>query len=503
MTFRFYPLRRFWLGVALSAVLWAMPVAAENRTAGRAGAERATANLAAEIDQILGESEAAFWGAYVQDLASGQVLYQRHADHPFLPASNQKILTTSTALDALGADHRFETTLYFSGEADGSVLSGDLVLSGSGDPTFGSSEMRASALHGGADPLRAWAERLAAMGVTAIRGRLIGDDDVFDNRPYAEGWDVDYVTSQSSRLLGVSTGGLAYRDNLVRVQIRAGRPGQAPRVAAYPEGVLTIRNRATTSRRRRGRSLDIERAIGTERITLTGSVPQGYRGTVLVPATDPTRMALRSFRQALAEAGINVSALEVVDVDDLSEAPETDEAQPLFVHLSPPLAEILAVVNKESNNFYADQLFRTYGYGGSADGSENRIKALLERAGADGGAVSIRDGSGLSRKDLITPRAMVQLLAYMAEREDAGVFLSSLPAGGEAGTTLRYRLKGVPVRAKTGSLEFARALSGYATTADGREVAFALFANNYSGPSYRVTQTMDRIVRAIAAAQVG
>lgn len=450
--------------------------------------------LQQRIDQIIqdGNAASAFWGIHVQTVGSGEVLYSRNAERPFLPASNQKIFTTAAALSAFGPDHRYRTTLSFDGAVDGSVMKGDLILKGSGDPTFGSSEM------GGPDPLRRWARELAQMGVTAIRGRLIGDDDVFDDRFYAEGWDVDYVTSQSSRMLGVSIGGLAYGDNLARVQIRAGHPGETPSVRSFPRGAIEIHNDATTRARRRGRGLEIVRSVSTDGVTLIGSVPRGYAGTIFVPVSNPTLYALRSFKGTLQDAGIDVSGLDVVDIDDLRKSLSRDEARPLFVHYSPPLAQIARLTNKESNNFYADQIFRTFSASGTANASENRIKRLLEQAGASTDGISIRDGSGLSRKDLVTPRAMVALLDYMAESDLREVFLASLAEGGEPNSTLRYRLKGVPVRAKTGSIEFARALSGYVELGDGRMAAFALFANNYVTPSYQVTQALDRIVRVMA-----
>ncbi len=457
------------------------------------------APLTDEIDAIIRQSstESAFWGAYVKDLTTGEVLYRRNAEHPFMPASNMKLFTSATALATLGPDHRYETKLLFDGTVRGTTLRGDLIIEGSGDPTFGSIEVR------GPDPLKQWAQRLARMGVTAIEGRLIGDDDTFDNRSYSEGWDIDYVTSQASRLLGVSISGLSYNDNLIRIRIRSGAPGEPPTVTTTPPGYLTIRNWATTQSRRRGRALDIRRTLGHERVTITGSVPSYYAATFFTPVVNPTLFTLHSFKHFLREAGINVEDLKVADIDSFENEPDVEDARLLFVHLSPPLAEILPILNKESNNFYADQVFRSFGWGGSAEGAANRVEALLERAGANVEAISIHDGSGLSRKDYVTPRATVLLLAYMYDHPASEAFLRSLPEGGERESTLQYRMSGVPVRAKTGSLAFARALSGYVTTADGHEVAFSLYANNYVAPSYRILQTFDRIVRTIASTRVG
>ncbi len=453
------------------------------------------AALADRIDAVLNTEEArsGFWGVYVQDLESGDVLYQHNPDKPLIPASNQKLLTTAAALDALGRDYRYQTGLYFDGTVEGTVLRGDLILRGSGDPTLSSTEIR------GEDPLQAWAEELAALGITRIEGRLLGDDSVFDDKPYAEGWDIDYLTSQSSRMLGVSAGGLAYRDNVIALQIRSTQAGARAEINTLPEGYLDLRNQTTTSARRRGFTTTIERVLGTETVRIRGSVPRSYRGTVEIPVTDPTAFTLYSFEHHLREAGIETD-LTRHHADDLDERPRYDRARLLFVHLSPTLAEILPVINKQSNNFYAEQVFRSISPQGSADGSERRIKALFTRAGAGTTGLSIRDGSGLSRKDFVTAEALGKLLAYMYEHEEREAFIASLARGGEPQTTLHYRLRDVPVRAKTGSLQYVRSLSGYATTGSGRPVAFVVIVNNYTAPSYRIMRTIDEIVLSLTAA---
>lgn len=434
-------------------------------------------------------SGAASWGIYVKNLQTGEVLYNRNAEKAFMPASNQKLLTTAAALDALGAGYRYQTKLYFTGKVDGSVLKGDLIIVGSGDPTLGSVEIA------GQDALRQWAQSLKGIGVTEIQGRIIGDDDVFDDRPYAEGWDIDYITNQSSRSLGVSAGGLSYRDNVIDVQFTSGSVGSPPEVRTTIADYLKIRNEATTSNRRRGWALDIRRGFD-DVITLTGSLPRSYQSTISMPVSNPTTYALHSFQQHLRTAGIEVNG-ELTDIDQLPEPPDYDKARLLFIHFSPPLAQIISILNKESNNFYAEQVFRTVAYGGSAAGGERRVKDLLARAGVSDPAISIRDGSGLSRKDLVTPHAMVELLHYMARHPQRDTFINSLALGGERRSTLSGRLGGLPVHAKTGSLEFVRSLSGYTRDANGHLIAFAVFANHFTGPSYQVTQTIDQIVRTV------
>src|SRR5688572_1643020 len=157
------------------------------------------ARIGAAVDAILAEPDLppAHWGIYVRDLTDDRTVYAHDGDRLFLPASNLKLLTTAIALDRLGPAHRLATRLYFGGETlpDG-TLRGDLVIRGAGDPTFGS---RAS----GDDPFEAWATALHDAGVRRIEGRLVGDDDVVEETPWAEGWDVAHVaTEQYAQAVG-------------------------------------------------------------------------------------------------------------------------------------------------------------------------------------------------------------------------------------------------------------------------------------------------------------
>jgi D-alanyl-D-alanine carboxypeptidase/D-alanyl-D-alanine-endopeptidase (penicillin-binding protein 4) len=449
-------------------------------------------SLSSRIDSLLqrGEVDRAFWGVAVYDVDAERMIYSQNTEQGFLPASTQKIVTSAAALDIFGSTHRYKTTLHYNGSAKGSVMRGDLILDGSGDPTFGSNQVH------GEDPFKAWARDLADMGVERIEGRLIGDDNAFDDQPYSEGWTVEYITKQKGRHMGNSAGGLVYRDNVVPIDVQATRPGAAPSVKVQPENVVSVKNQAMTSSRWRGNTLQVTRTFSTNELVLTGSVARSYSGTLAVPVSNPTTFALHSFERRLQEAGIETD-LELIDIDDLETKPK--RGSPLFVDFSRPLAEIAAVMNKESNNFYAEQVFRSYGWGGTAKGAARRTKSFLQKAGINTRQLLLYDGSGLSRKDLMTPKAMVKLLSHMTEHDEREAFLSSLPQGGERSTTLEYRLSETDVRAKTGSLEFVRALTGYTKRANGNRVAFAIIANNYTGPSYQISRTIDDIVRAVTS----
>ena len=455
-----------------------------------AQSQEADPQLAAEIDGLLDahtDRHPAFWGVHVVDVESGSVLYSHQGDHRFIPASTQKLLTTSAALDRLGSSYRYETELHFNGTTESGVMRGDLTLRGSGDPTFGSTEIRQR------DPLQQWAEQLAEQGVERIEGRLIGDARRFDGVAYPEGWDIGYVTRQASRYIGTASSALSYSDNVVSVRIQASQPGQPPELRVYPNDAITLNNEATTSSRWRGNALQLDRAFESNTIRMHGSVARSYIGTVNVPVTDPADFATRSLVLALEEAGIETD-LTRVDADTLDPVPARGSL--LFVSLSPPLADIVALINKQSNNFYAEQVLRTIGWGGSVEGGAQRIEQFLRRAGV-ARPPAVHDGSGLSRRNLVAPSTLTRLLQHMHTHPEADAFRASLAASGERNSTLEYRLSRYPVRAKTGSLRYVRALSGYTERANGDLVAFSIVANNYEGGSYRVRYTMDEIVKTI------
>ncbi|MEM9997024.1 MAG: D-alanyl-D-alanine carboxypeptidase/D-alanyl-D-alanine-endopeptidase [Bacteroidota bacterium] len=453
----------------------------------------AQASAAQAIEAVLADPElpAAFWGIYVQDLASGRVVFQRNADLNFIPASNQKLLTSAAALDVLGPDFRFTTTLHFDGTTVGDTLDGDFILTGSGDPTFGSRRVADTVW---ADPLGAWARGLADAGVTALRGRLVGDGRVFEARDaYAPGWDLNHIDSQP---WAPASGGLSYADNLVRIRVEGTRAGRAARVSAAPEGFVRLDNTVGTHGRRRGYSpLRIQRRLGTNTFDATGSVSYRFSGEASVPIENPTHYTLHHFVDRLEAVGIDVD-VTLVDAADLT-APPRLTGDPLFVHRSPPLSWMVTEINERSDNLYAEHVFRALSAQGTLAGGRSAVLGFLSRQGIATTGLSVRDGSGLSRKDLATPATFGRLLAAMAGHEHAALYRASLPGGGQPFTTLSTRLEGLPVAAKTGSLQYVRTLSGYATGADGTPYAFSVLANHYTARSGRITDAIDQIVAAL------
>ncbi len=466
--------------LAVAAVLWLA-------TPSRADDDGVEAQTLAVIDDILADPDlpSAIWGIEVRDARDGRVLLSRNADKNLLPASNLKLFTTAAALDRLGPTFRYTTRLYHLGDvsADG-TLRGDLVIRGSGDPTFGS--------EGEGDPLKDWADALAAAGVRRVDGRIVGDDDVFEDARYGEGWDVTHIATEA---YAPPAGGLVWGDNLVSIQIAGTSPGQAPRFESNPPGFATVTGDVTT--RSGGGRLDVERTLGTDTFVLRGGVPSSYRGTLRVPVANPTLFAVHAFALRLQEAGIDVSRAARVDIDDTDRKPSYDGAEPLQAYVSPTLDDIVERINRESDNLYAEQVFRTVG-GGDTDTAEDRVQAFVTSTGVDGDDLFLADGSGLSRKDMVTPASLASVLRTMRTHPAGASFRRSLPEGGGSGSTLRNRLDGVPVRAKTGSLLAVRCLAGYVDGPSGTPYVFVLMANNYTTSGGRIARAQDAIVRALA-----
>lgn len=491
--------RRFRLPSIVSRALPAAGVAlaALVTLTGQSAPPEALSKVSALVDS---SADRVLWGIYIADAATGRVIYESGGSRPMLPASNTKVLTSATALDALGSDYVYRTPLLFNGSREGGTLRGDLVVRGSGDPSFGSLVIDSTHAR---DPFQGWADSLKAQGVTRIEGRLVGNDDAQSDQPYGDGWDIDYVGEQGSRVIGVAASGLAYRDNVVTV--RFGQTAKNGTLDAEPAGYLRIDNRIGESSATRGSAIKVDRTLGQEHVVVRGRVNAGRGATVHVPVYNPTAFAAASLKARLQAAGIDVSKLAATDIDalpdDAHEAVREADYDTLFVHRSLPMRELLKEVGQHSNNFYAEQIYRTFGWEGTPEGAAGRVKQFLSSAGVDVARVELSDGSGLSRKNYVTPAALAKSVEAMLRHRERQAFLDQF-ARPSLKSTLGYRLDGVDVAAKTGALEFVRALTGIVRTQAGQEVVFSILANNVTGSSVPALVAMDDIVRAVAASTV-
>jgi D-alanyl-D-alanine carboxypeptidase/D-alanyl-D-alanine-endopeptidase (penicillin-binding protein 4) len=459
------------------------------------------ASLHRDLDGILDEPSfaAAQWGVVVQSLETGEYLYRRNENKLFLPASTLKLLTSAAALEYLGPDFRFSTSLLLNGTIQRGIVRGDLVIRGAGDPTL------SKRFHPG-NPLalfERWADTLEQLGVKRIAGNIVGDDSYFDAEPYAPGWAWDDL----SYYYGAPASGLSLTENCVEINV-------SPGTAAGDDAVITISpntayveivNEVRTTRGDSLFSIDVRRDAGTSTVHVIGNIPLSYGAYTLQATVDnPASYAATVLREVLALRGIEVLGAALTP-EELTDRVPYAEMRTLDVALSPPLSEILTELNLKSVNFLAEQILKTIakertGTGSTAKGVD-LVKKFASQIGISPDNLSIVDGSGLSRLDLLTPQQMSAILRHIRRPDRWKVMMNALPLAGRTGT-LANRLRGTKaegvVRAKTGYLNFARSLAGFGQTGDGEPILFVLFTNNYPVPTSMVENAEDLVLMYLA-----
>ena len=454
-------------------------------------------DLRRDLDAILANPALAhgYWGVLVASLKTGDVLYDVNAHKLFIPASNMKVVTLAAAAERLGWSHRYTTSLRTTGRVDGGRLAGDLIVVGSGDPSV--TAENAAAL------FDRWADALKAAGVRSVEGRVIGDDNAFDDDELGFGWSWDDVPDDYSA--GVS--GLQFNENAVRVTIAPGpAAGDSAAVSIDPPHSGTILDsQITTVAADVPSRIEARRLPGSARLVLRGSVPVGSGAVTRALSVDNgTLFFVTALRAALIARGIDIRG-PAVDIDDVRDLPVQRDTTVLVAYQSPPISTLAVRLMKVSQNLYAETLLKTMGAGsGPATfaAARSAVQTTLQGWGVAAGELIDRDGSGLSRYDFVSPAALVTILTHIARDEKLRApFEATLPIAGRDGT-LANRMKGTAAegnaRAKTGSMTGVRTLSGYVTTADGEPLVLAIMANNFETPPDVVNSTTDAIVVRLA-----
>lgn len=465
------------------------------RTPGETRARDAelTRRITSLIDE--GESAAARWGVHVVSLRDGRVLYARDAKRLFTPASNMKLYTTAVALDLLGPDYRWRTSVLAAAAPDAmGTITGDLVLYGRGAPDLSSRPAK----DGRPAQLAALAEELRRRGVRRVGGDVVGDESFFRGEALGAGWlweDVQWY-------YGAEPSALSIDDNEAQLNIAPGKAVGAPvEVKLIPAtDYLRVTNEMKTVERGAKPVIGVTRELSSNETRVWGEFPAGGPSyDVRLSVRRPALLAAKLFRETLLARGIEVAGVaRAVDA-------RTPEEKRLDVRRgvelasveSETLGEVVRETNKQSLNLQAELLLRAVGTqrGDTAPETDPArtlrrdtdvaglavMRRWLEQAGVDTSALALRDGSGLSRVNLITPETTTRLLVRMSRAPAARAFRDSLPLAGHDGT-LAYRLRRSPgggqLAAKTGFFTHVNALSGYALTADGEPLAFSIICND-------------------------
>jgi D-alanyl-D-alanine carboxypeptidase/D-alanyl-D-alanine-endopeptidase (penicillin-binding protein 4) len=456
------------------------------------------ADLKQAIDAVLADPrlDGAQASVLVRTADDGEVLYSRNPSTLLIPASNNKLYSSSAAMQVLGANYTFETSLASSSAPKFGIISGDVYLKGTGDPTMQAADY---------DKLAA---ELAAKGVKLITGKLVADDTFFDDRQlgYNWGWDSNpfYYQPEISALTVAANS--KFDIGALNVEIRPGAAGQQAQVTTNPgTNFVTIQNDTTTGAPGSEDTLSVERKLGVNTIVAKGSIPaDSAMQSIVSTVSDPTGYAAKTFQDALARHGVTLLNKTI----DRRSTPAN--AQKLFAHQSAPLSSILTPYMKLSNNGIAEILVKAMGkktheQGNWQNGLETELGQLGQNLGVDTTKLQFVDGSGLSNVNFTTPQLTTNLLIAAQSKPWFNTWYNSLPIAGNSdpliGGTLRSRMKNTPatnnVHAKTGSLDSVSALSGYVTSADGEKLVFSIMENNYIGGSVKSLE--DAIAVTIAS----
>jgi len=493
----------------------------------QAASHQARVPLKKHIEAIMAQPDLArgFWGVEIASAKSGKILYSLNAGKLFTPASNTKLFTTAAALALIGPGYKFRTTVETNGSLDKyGRLSGDVVLVGRGDPTLSGRELPYNVhTQRNPDPVRVLeqlADELAQKGVKYVDGDVVADDSYFAFERYGEGWSQDDLVWAD----GAPVSALTVNDNVVFVNILPGaHPGDRAFVSVTPfADYYTIDNRMMTAPAGSGRRIYINREPGSTQLTLWGTIPVDDTGANEgLAIDDPAEFAAKLFRHLLQVRGIAIYGKQRTrhtELASLSTFTSTvvagggggdhalaSPAGPLVLaeYQSAPLSEDIQVINKVSQNLHAEILLRLLGRekgtAGTVEAGLEVLRGFLNNAGISSDEYDFHDGSGLSRQNLVTPHAIVQLLQYATGQTWGDEFRESLPAAGVDGS-LADRMKDLDqatrVYAKTGSLGGVKSLSGYAVTSKGEQLVFSIVSNNISASAKRVTDAIDGMVEA-------
>jgi len=448
----------------------------------------------AAIDAQLAQPRfaAARWGIAVVSLDSGRTLYAHDADKLFQPASTAKLYTAALVLKGLDAGYRIPTRVLGAAPGKRGQVPGPLVLYGMGDPSLGADPATV-------DWADALADQLAAKGVRRVHGGLVADATYFAGPAIGDGWEA------SDLLAGFAApaSALSVHENQLRLTVSPATRAGAPAVLAFDPAAaaMPLDGRILTAPTGTPSDINLFRAPGNEQLHLFGAIPaQSPPRSFRLATPEPARVAGHQLLQALERRGIEVDgALRVLrwPQQDVALAGTTVLAQVQ----SPPLATLLRDGLKRSQNLYLQNLLQLAGtrahavatkdpdapsgFLGAADWGIHALRQLLDRIGIPPSASLIGEGTGLSRRDLTTPNALVRLLAFLANGPDAARLRDMLPVAGVDGT-LASRMRGTPaagnVHAKTGSMTYVNCLAGYVTSAAGEHLAFAILLNDYAPP---------------------
>lgn len=452
-----------------------------------------------KVEEILLDTrlEGATTAISIRQASNGEIIYAHLGDVRVRPASVMKLLTGAAALEALDEKHTFKTELYTDGEVKNGILQGSLYIRGQGDPTLKEED------------LNQFVAQLKTIGIKGIDGDIYGDDSWYD----ADRLSQDLNWSDESNYTGAQVSALTVSPNedydagTVIVEVYpAATVGDAATIRTVPEtDYIEIVNKTETTKKDSTNQIKVERAHGSNRIAVSGTIPLGFKkARAWASVWEPTDYVLSLLKKNLTSEGIYI-----VPTSQMSRKKVPEGATLLASKESMPLKELFIPFMKLSNNGHGEVLVKEMGRVMGGEGSWYKglsvMGKTLAQMGIDMESLLLRDGSGMSHKTLVTANEVTKLLHIVQTKSWYPTFSHSLPVAGHderlVGGTLRYRMKGTVaeghVTAKTGTLNGVTSLSGYVQTKNSGELIFSIIVNNH------LDETTDTVIDQLAVEIAG
>ena len=445
----------------------------------------------------------ASWSVSARYLKSGKNIISLNSELSLAPASNMKLLTSSAALDILGEDHKFVTRIYTEGKIDNhGNLNGNIYIVGGGDPTLGYNRVEDSSKMNYL--MNSWIKEIQSLGIKNIDGNIIADDLLYDRIPIPNNWDwIDL-----GNYYAASTSALTINNNLYFLFFNPGKNvgdiAEVLRTEPVING-LTFTNKMRTGKKGSGDNGYIFNAPLQFNATLRGTIPKGknefsIKGSIPNPPLFATQYLLNRLR----EKGISVSGKATV-IDNKREYNKNDLVTETY---SPPLKDIVFIVNKKSDNLYTEMLLRAIGLKakgeGSTDSGVDAVEEFLSKNRIETNGLLMHDGCGLSRSDAITTNLMLELLTLVSKKKYFNSFYNSLAVVGDRTDISAYSNYAIGTaleknaHIKSGVIGGVRAYSGYLKDKSGKTIIFSMIANNFNGSGSRVSNIHKKIMIELA-----
>lgn len=452
-----------------------------------------------ELIHIIENSRAAdaFWSVIVRD-STGRILEGYNFEKLVRPASNLKLLTSATVLDELGAGYRYKTYMYGLGYPDEGIWRGDIIIRGTGDPSISGKFYNKNRFH----VFEEFYAALDSAGIYKIDGNIIGNDSYFDQHVYPKGWSWNDL----SFYYGVEISALSFNNNAVDLQVYAdGEIGELPHIQWFPfdTDYVTFINEQIITPPNSEYDEFYQRILGTNTILLRSKLPQHYYEEESLSVMNASLFFMDTFKEYLEDGSIDVVGRIMVDSQPRDW--KSEKYTILGVHYSPALKILIAEMNKESNNFYAEMLLKTaaaehFNVPGSTELGLSMVSNFARSMGMDTTKIEMTDASGMSPATLITTENLSNLLVQMQFHREFNAYKNSLAVAGVDGS-LEYRFKNTPLarhlRAKTGYVSGVRALSGYMQSSTGRPLIFSIVTNNYTVNTSYIDSIQESILKQI------